>query len=169
MPERATRSPTELWIRGQLALGLSYRGLAALLGSSQRTCQRWGVGRSTPSPDRFAELAGHVHGRDPALAVEIAAVAGSSLESLGIVKPAPPPEPPPASPALPPGALVDSVVYAAAEAMDVSPRAIRGAVAAAFERAEQLALDVAAVNSVLAPPATVASTPRKASPARRKP
>jgi hypothetical protein len=138
-----------------LALGVSYRGLAALLGSSLRTCQRWGAGESTPTADRFAQLAGHVHAHDPALAAEIAAVAGATLESLGIVKPAPPPVPAAAAPppAPPPAQLVENVLYAAAETMDVSPRAIRAAVAAAFARAHQLGLDVAAVDGVLTPPA----------------
>jgi hypothetical protein len=153
MPARVTRSPTELWIRGQHALGVSYRGLAELIGSSQRTCQRWGAGSSTPLPDRFAQLAGHVHAHDPALAEEIAAVAGASLESLGIVKPAPPPAPPPPlpPPPPPPAQLVENVLFAAAETMDVSPRAIRAAIAAAFARAHELGLDVAAVASVLTP------------------
>jgi hypothetical protein len=139
-------------MRGQFATGGTYRGLATLLGSSLRTCQRWGTGRSTPSPDRYAQLAGHVYAHDPSLAAELAAVAGGTLESLGIVKPASLQAASLAHAALAarPEQLVENVIYAAAEAMDVSPRAIRGAVAAAFARAKELGIDVAAVDGVLA-------------------
>jgi hypothetical protein len=87
-------------------------------------------------------------------------VAGGTLESLGIVKPVSQQAPSLAHAALAarPEQLVENVIYAAAEAMDVSPRAMRGAIAAAFARAKELGLDVAGVDRVLAAP-----------PVRRKP
>jgi hypothetical protein len=135
-----------LVVQGQLALGLSYRGLAELVGSSLRTCQRWGAGRSTPASHHLATLARHVHASDPKLAAQIAAGAGTSLEALGLGAPTTPP--PVASP---PAQLVENIVYAAAEAMDVSPRVIMPAVRAAFARARELGVDAAAVDSVLSP------------------
>jgi hypothetical protein len=55
-------------------------------------------------------------------------------------------------PAIPAGVLVDSVVCAAAEAMQVAPQAIRPAVLAAFARARDAGLTTDAVVAVLTPP-----------------
>jgi len=59
--------------------------------------------------------------------------------------------------------LVDSVVCAAAEAMSLSPQAIRPAVLAAFARARDAGLSLDAVVDVLAPPPppTPEATPSK--------
>jgi hypothetical protein len=68
------------------------------------------------------------------LAAELAAAAGQTLESLGIVKPAPPPAPPPLPP-MPRHLSADAVVCVAAEGMGLAPGAVRGALVAAFRRA----------------------------------
>jgi hypothetical protein len=85
-------------------------------------------------------------------AAEIAIGADTTLEALGIVRPpppaAPPPLPAPPQPAL--GSVVDSIVCAAAEAVDLSPGAIRPALVAAFARARELGLGVEAVEGALA-------------------
>src|SRR5580704_5578324 len=91
----------ELLVRGQIALRASNGELAAMLGSSKRTAERWSAGRATPSASQYATLAALVHATDPALAAQIAAIAGQTLESLGIVAP-PPPVAPPETPAAPP-------------------------------------------------------------------
>jgi hypothetical protein len=60
--------------------------------------------------------------------------------------------------------LVDAVVCAAAEAMSLSPQAVRPAVLAAFARARDAGLTLDAVVEVLAPP----PTPEKGKPSRGK-
>jgi len=62
------------------------------------------------------------------------------------------PPAPPLPPPIPPGVLVDSVVCAAAEAMSLSPQALRPAVLAAFARARDAGLTLDAVVDALAPP-----------------
>jgi hypothetical protein len=141
------------------ALILSQRGLAEVTGSSHRTVQRWAAGRSSPSPREIARLAVAVHPRNPEIAQRLASWSGQTLESFGI---APPPAALPASPApapLPSGpdraallpVLVESVVAAAAEALDVSPRVARPAVLAAMERATVAALTVEDLLGALRP------------------
>jgi hypothetical protein len=81
---------------------------------------------------------------------------GETLESLGIVTPAPapvvvPPPPPPAPPPpLPTALVVEAVVCAAADALQAPPSAVRGALLAAFCRARELRLSVNDVESALA-------------------
>jgi hypothetical protein len=91
-----------------------------------------------------------IHPIDPRLAAEIATEGGSSLEQLGIVRPPPPlPSPAPPPPAPDPKYIVDTVVCAAAEAMQLMPDAIRPALRAAFRRARLAGLSVEAVDSAL--------------------
>jgi hypothetical protein len=130
--------------------------LGELLGSSHHTGQRWETAGSVPMPSQLHDLARRVFPRDPKLAAELAIAGKSSLEALGIVAPAPPPAPPP--PAPPPPApkplpaiedVVDAVVCAAAEAIDVLPKTIRPALKAAFARARRLGLTVEEVEKAL--------------------
>ena len=148
-----TRDLNALTVRAQLALGLPHREFGALLGSSQRTSERWSADESTPSRAQLGELAKHVRAKDPALAAEIAAAIGLPIE---VASPAPSPAAPSPSPtrAISAAELVDLVVCAAAETMDVSPRAIRPALRAAFARARELALDVATLATALDPTGT---------------
>jgi hypothetical protein len=150
--------------KSQRALGMPHREFGPLLGSSLRTAERWASKRSTPSSDQLALLVRHVHAHDPALASELAEALGQTLESLGIVLPTPevPVAPTPKAPT-PPERLVDIVVCAAADALDVPPRTMRLALHAAFASARSLELDVATVEEALAPPAV------KSQPAFRAP
>ncbi|HZU81967.1 MAG TPA: helix-turn-helix transcriptional regulator [Polyangiaceae bacterium] len=128
-------------------LGLESQGrLGELLGSSQRSGQRWERAESTPTSEQLAKLAALVHPKDGQLAVEIAAAAGGTLEGLGVVRPAP--APPPAG-APDPVHIVDTVVCAAAEAMQLMPEAVRPALRAAFRRARLAGLSVEAVDAAL--------------------
>jgi hypothetical protein len=134
------------------ALGTNQQGLADVLGLSRRTISRWVKhGHAAVSPARIDTLARAVHARDPVLAARIVAVRGATLVEAGIVPPAPAPAPPPPPPP-PPPYLVDVVVCAAAEALDVSPRVVRPALLAAFQRARAVGLDVAALESSLSQP-----------------
>jgi hypothetical protein len=149
-----------LLARSQVALGLPHREFGPLLGSSLRTAERWAAQRSTPTPTQLAQLTRHVHARDPALAAELAAALGGSLESLGIVAPAAAT----IAAAAPAARLVDIVVCAAAEAIDASPRAMRLALHAALASARSLGLDLATLEDALAPrtpPAAPRTTPRR--------
>jgi hypothetical protein len=132
-----------------------------------------------PSDDQWQDLARHVHPLDAKLAAQLAQMGKSSLLQLGLEKPVPPPpmapapapllvppQPPPAivvtAPPPPPRPLppevVESVVCAAAEAMNVMPAVVRPVLLAAFERAEKIGLTVGEVVRALA--TTVGSTPR---------
>lgn len=136
MPYRLAAHPkvvTALVKNGYQTLGVNQRGFAKLVATSLRTVSRWTNGSSFPSAADLTKLARLVHPRDPALAAQIASAAGGTVESLGIAPPAPPPR---ASPAQ----LVEQVLYAAAEAADLSPRAVRPALVAAFRRASQARL-----------------------------
>jgi hypothetical protein len=83
----------------------------------------------------YVDLARVVHGHDPVLAAELVASKGTTLEAQGIVPPAPPPPPP--APPPPAESIVDAVVCAAAEAMDLTPREVRAGLHAAFARARR--------------------------------
>jgi transcriptional regulator with XRE-family HTH domain len=122
-----------LFDRARYALRVSQVGLAELLGASRRTGQRWDAGQSYPSPSQLIALAKAVYARDSALASEVAISVGTTVEALGLA--------PPEAPA-PIENIVDSVVCAAAEAMDALPRAIRPALMAAFARARELHLSI---------------------------
>jgi hypothetical protein len=137
------------------SLGVTQEELGKLLGLSRRTIVRW-QGSSGYPPWYAADVARAVHPRDPDLAARIAAREGSSLELMGIVTPRPPPPPPE-----PPAHMVDLVVCAAAEALDVSPRTVRPALAAAFRRARQAGLTLEQVERMLAPPQAPAAAPAK--------
>jgi transcriptional regulator with XRE-family HTH domain len=125
------------------------------LNASHRTASRWEAGQSNPYTPELRKLAAMVYSRDAELADELAAVVGETLESLGIVAPpAPaPPAPPPPSP-LPSRLLVDAVVCAAADALEVAPITLRVALLAAFRRARELRLSVEEVETALAPEGT---------------
>ena len=145
--------------QAQRALGLTQLELAGLLGLSRRTVSRWGANRSRPSASELQKLARAVHPKDPALAARLAREGGETLESLGIVAPpapvvaAPSPAPVVAVRPFPPARLVvESVVCAAAEAMQASPAAVRGVLRAAFARARGLGLTVEEMDEALTQP-----------------
>ena len=154
-----------LVLAAQNLLRLNQRQLAETLdpiGASLRSVQRWATGQSR-TPDRHLhELARRVYPHDRHLAANLAAAGASSLEELGILRPpappAPPPPPaavlpPPPSPPLPPvEEIIDAIVCAAAEAIDVAPRDIRPALLAAFTRGRKLGLTMAQAEAALGGP-----------------
>jgi DNA-binding XRE family transcriptional regulator len=139
-------------------LSMSQRTFGPALGASHRTATRWDAGHAYPAPWELRKLAELLVPVDTALAAEAAAHIGETLESLGLVAPSPPPTAAPRS--TPPEDLVDVVVCAAAEASDVSPRAMRSLLHVAFRRARQVGLTVEQVEQALAPAETKA-TPKK--------
>jgi hypothetical protein len=129
--------------------------LGQKLGVSRRTAQRW-AGSEIPSY-HLPDLARLVHPHDAALAREIAAAAGMTLEAAGIVPPPPPAPPPPAPP--PPHGVVDAVVCAAAEAMDMMPKEVRPGLFAAFARAKEIGLTVDVIERALSASLRAADAP----------
>lgn len=132
-------------------LQVSQNGLAEKLGVSRRTGQRWSAGRGPYGMD-LQNMARLVYPLDVTLAAEIAAAAGTTLEVLGVLPPpslAAPVLPAPPASVAPPDRVVDAVVCAAAEAMQVMPQSVRPAVLAAFACARELGLTVEGVERVL--------------------
>jgi transcriptional regulator with XRE-family HTH domain len=127
------------------ALGISQNTLSARLGVSRRTGQRWSKGGG-PYGTKLHAMARLVFPVDAALAAEIAEAGGTTLDALGVLPP-PPPAPPP--PVVPPDRVIDAVVCAAAEAMQMAPQTVRPALLAAFTSAKDLGLTVDDVERVL--------------------
>jgi hypothetical protein len=153
-----------LIVRSREVLGHNQKGLADRLGSSLRSVQRWEAKRGQPSYATLCELADAVRPLDAALASEIDVWAPRARPPAPPQPPAPapsvasapvaePPPPPPPPPPLPAPVLVDSVVCAAAEAIALTPQAVRPAILAAFARAIDARLTLDAVVAVLSPPA----------------
>lgn len=138
-----TIQPTLL--RLQSTLKLNQRELAALLRVSPRTIIRYYQRGGVLAPSDYERLAVRVHPHDAAFAAELAAVVGKSLVDLGLAAPAPEERGPSTK------HLLDSVVCAAAEAMQVSPHLVRPALVAALERALALGMTADEVLSGLAP------------------
>jgi hypothetical protein len=153
------------------ALGTTQAELGEMLGISRRTAQRW-ASAGVPSYE-MRKLAQLVHAKDPKLAAQIAASVGTTLEAIGIVRPVPAAPPPAPRPS--PDGVVDAVVCAAAEAMELMPRDVRPALHAAFARAGEIGLTVDDVERALraklrpAPtPATPAADKRSSATASRR-
>jgi DNA-binding XRE family transcriptional regulator len=150
-----------LTLKARDVLHMNQRELGEALGLSRRTIQRWDHGHGSPDSLDLAKLAALVHPRDASLAAQIAKAGATTLEKLGLATPAPPVAAvaPPAPPPPPPPHLTDTVVCAAAEALDVPPPAVRPVLLAAFRRARVAGLrveDVEAALSALLEPASVA-------------
>jgi hypothetical protein len=128
------------------ALGATQEELGLMLGVSRRTAQRWST-QGIPSYE-LIDLARVVHPRAPALAAEIVAALGTTLDRAGIVPPAPPAAPA-AALTHPPDVVVDAVVCAAADAMQMLPNEVRPGLHAAFARAKEIGLSVDVIERAL--------------------
>jgi hypothetical protein len=164
------------FVRAQMKLGLNQEQMGKLIGVSRRTMSRWSGSIPGVTEQQVYTLARAVHPKDPAIAAELAGHIGQTLESLRIVAPPPPPVPAPPPPppprTLPPIPLmVESVVCAAADALETKPAAVRDALSAAFVRAKRMGLSVEEVVAALAPapdPSAPAATDAKSKAARAK-
>jgi len=131
-------------------LRMNNRQLAEHLGVALRTVNRWNARQSHPYSHHYQQLARSTSPLDRRLAAEFAAAAGTTLEALGLEHPAKrlagstesPPDP---------RAKLEAVLFAAAEAADLSPRVARTAIAAAIGRAQELGITLDALASQLAP------------------
>ncbi len=136
-------SDAAILLRGQHALHLSQGELGVLMGASHRTGQRWATGRSTPSPGQWKTLAQKVYAIDPELAASAAEAGGTTLHALGLET---------SAERARADRIVDSVVCAAADAMDVTPQRVRLALFAAAVRARELGLDLLTIENALRTP-----------------
>jgi hypothetical protein len=135
----------------QNELGVTQEELGTKLGVSRRTIIRWGRNATAPAAFQVEDLAGLVRagGNDD--------LADSLLEAAHLPVPEPPqvsvepPVPVAASepPALAPQHIVDAVIYAAADAADLSPGKTRLALRAALLRAKDLGVTAEAMVAVL--------------------
>ncbi len=118
-----------LLVETRHTLVLSQGQLAEMMGVVKRTMQRWEDRGAILLPSHIRTLANSGAPQGPRPCAPIAAYGNTSLEALGLVKPAPPPAPalpqaPPPPPPIPTSILVDSIVCVAADAIGVLPRAI---------------------------------------------
>jgi hypothetical protein len=141
----------EALTRMGITLGMHHGTIAQALGVSRRSVSRWALEGVRLPRSQLVPIAELALARRPDLAAEIAALAGETLESLGLV-PAPPAQ---TLGPLPPHKLADLVVFAAAEACDVSPRAVRPGLLAAVRTAREVGLTLETLEALLtAPPAS---------------
>jgi DNA-binding XRE family transcriptional regulator len=135
------RPNSKLVSQTRQTMGLSREELGQLIGLSKRTVGRIELGQSAIVAPDLCTLARHVHPRDAGLAEELARAGRSTLSDLGVV--------PPAQPVPMAHLLIDSVVCAAADAMNVAPESVRGSVLAAFRRARELHMSLEDVENAL--------------------
>jgi transcriptional regulator with XRE-family HTH domain len=173
--------------RSRLALKITQKELADLLGVARRTISRWESRAGVPSPEQLRGLARAVHPHDAALAAELAAEGDATLEALGLrpqalpapgAPGAPSHAPAPASGGLPSrpfppvGLLIDSIVHVAARALDGQDPsrdpigAVTTVLRVAFARASALGLTVGEVERALSPRAEAAAAETQPTPKR---
>jgi hypothetical protein len=156
---------TRLFHEGRIALGMTAVDAAALMGASRRTSQRWSAGRTTPGIGALHALAVAVLPTDPKLAARIHAAAVECAARAGMSVPplAPPPAAPaPAPPVYADAHAVDIVLCAAADAMNLAPRAVRPGLLAGLLRARELSLGVDAMIAALSAAKTAKRTGKAA-------
>jgi len=134
-------------VEARRLLRLNQGETAELLGVNVRTVQRWDAGRSTPSHLDYQGLARATFPLNPTLAARLAVTGGTTLAALGLV--AQPPATSAKPPAVPLELVIDSVLCAAAIAVDMKPLEIKPGIIAAFRRARQLGLDLEAAEKAL--------------------
>ena len=153
--------PKGLLIEAQRVLHLTNEGLGRVAGVSVRTVQRWWAKRSSPAEQDYCAVARAVAPHDRELARKLAEAGGTTLDALGLSpRPGPVPAAASVSTAAQPVARsevsvtlrahTDALVCAAAAALDLSPRAVRPALAAAFAHAIDLGSDLPALARHLA-------------------
>jgi hypothetical protein len=171
MAKNAARPVAVLVSDAMKALGMTQEQFGYALGASLRTAQRWATGRATPYESNLRILAKLLHPTNRPLAVEIAAHIHETLETLGIETPTPatpspvvPPQVPPSPPRPPTNLVVESVVCAAADTLQMPPGGVREALRSAFARARALGLTVAEVDEALSPAQSASEAARKRAP-----
>jgi hypothetical protein len=149
-------------------VGYTNRAFANVTGASLRTVERHSGSAGISNHFQTQRLIAAVYPKDANLARQLAEASGLTLEALGLGQPPPaaptpaqppvvaaplPPSPPPVPEARPEHA--DSVLLAAANALNVPPQAVLPAVAAAFAKAKELGVSLSSLADRLSlvPPA----------------
>lgn len=120
----------KLIVTCQLALKMTHREFGALVGKSERTLQRWADRGGVLLPSEADVLAAALDPVRPDLAAEVRADGRATGESLGL---------------LAPSAALQAIVQAAATALGANTDAVRPALLAAFEAAQDAGVSVDAV------------------------
>ena len=144
-------TPAELLMFAMQELGLERRELPNLLEVSQRTVARIFAGETALYPSHYQTLAARLYPVHRELAAEAAARIGKTLEQLGLVPKPPPPAPPPAPAPEPPPVRVpanvvplvaQSLLYTAAESLEVPREALRIALLGVVNQAKDVGLSL---------------------------
>jgi len=125
-------SSARLMVLCQLALGITQKDMANMLGVDRRTIQRWQDKGTSLLPATAETLAKALRPEHPELADQVLALGGATAATLGLA--------PAASPE-----VIDGILQAAAEAGGASPGGIRAAVTAAFGKAVEAGVEAQAV------------------------
>jgi transcriptional regulator with XRE-family HTH domain len=145
---KALRGVGKAILKARGALRLHQSELGAQAGVSFRTIARWENGYRVPTEKQLDALLRAVIPYDEELAETIAAAAGASLVSLGLVTP--PPPPPPAR--VPPSKeSVEHAVFLAAEEIDVAPARMRMPMAKLLRRLDALGATWEEAAALIAP------------------
>jgi transcriptional regulator with XRE-family HTH domain len=136
-----------LHLEASMKLGLNQRETANVCGISLRTVQRWSSRQAHPSSFDYRALAAKAVAVDHDLATRLATAASTTLAELGLV--AAPQGPQVPQSVVPTDLVIDSILCAAAIAIDMKPLEIRPALAAAFRRARQLGIALEVVEKAL--------------------
>jgi len=130
----------ELLVLSMDALRMIQVNFAKFLGVSSRTMRRWVSGGVQLPPSTLTKLATAVHATNPALAARLAAYHGYTLADLGLGL-------------TPDQLLAYAMTVAAANVAEISPRAMRPALAAALAHARAAGLTLDAAYALLTSPA----------------
>jgi hypothetical protein len=121
-----------LIVKCQMALGITQRQMADMLGKDRRTIQRWQERGCTLLPKDAETLARALRPAHPDLADSVVALGNEMATALGMPRVASP-------------EVIDEILRAAAQAGSASPESIRPAITAAFLKATQAGVDAKAV------------------------
>jgi hypothetical protein len=147
-----TKALGALIIQAKGALAMTDEQLGDAVGAARKTVGRWCAGVTAPAGPAVLELARLVQPKDAALALSLVRAVNAHLQSIGAGAYAVPEQPfVPVDKTKVDVHKVDAVVCAACDAADASPKVIRRALQAAFERAKTLGLDVEALSLALKP------------------
>jgi hypothetical protein len=131
---------------------LTQKKLAQLIGSSLRTVERHSAQGGVSHETHVHTLAIAVYPTNPQLAAKLAGLVRTDLVQLGPERPkvSPPEQPQPPPSPTPKREHVDSVLCAAADALQTTPASAKPVVAAIFGRALELGVDLSGLARLLA-------------------
>jgi len=140
---RQARKELDLWLDTQLA---------DFLGTTTRTIRRHPEAMGMVTVDGHARIIRALHPKNPVLAEQIAKSIGTSCAAMGLHAPPGVTAQPPAATGKPPATQDHAtlVVCAAADALNLVPRAVRPALATIFAQARSMGVDLDSLAKLLA-------------------